>query len=94
MRSVRFKYKGTMVQVTKCLKEEFTFDDSVETVKEALVKLNEHYHMQLTQYVKDQVFIVFEKDDEKSKLLGNENDLTATLGINNVLTFYYPFKGG
>lgn len=94
MRTVRFKYKGTMVQVTKCLNEEFRFDDSLSTVKEALDKLNEHYHMQLTQYVEGQVFIIFNKDDEKNLMLGNDNDLETPLGINNVITFYYPFKGG
>lgn len=94
MQTILFKYKGTMVQVTKCLKEVFKYDDSLKTVREALDKLNEHYQLQLSQYVENKVFIVFEKDGEKSMMLSSETDLEASLGINNVITFYYPFKGG
>ncbi|HZK61390.1 MAG TPA: hypothetical protein VFC41_04890 [Anaerovoracaceae bacterium] len=94
MQTIIFKYKGTMIQVTKCLNEVFKYEDSLKTVREALNKLNENYQMQLSQYIEKKVFIVFEKDGEKSTMLSNEIDLETYLGINNVITFYYPFKGG
>ena len=83
-----------MIKVTNALKEDIDFTEPVTTVREALHALNRQYDNNLSQYVDENAGIILEKDGNPGVLVDRDDLLDTELGDTNVITFFYPFKGG
>lgn len=93
MQKICFEYKGTMINITNKLTETFECNPPLITVREAIYMLNDNYDHKLDDYVLSNISVVL-KNGDNNYLITTEDGLNIKLGDSNIITFFYPFKGG
>jgi hypothetical protein len=94
MSKVTFKYKGTMIKTTNRLSESFEYDGSVATVQDALQALDRRYNNDLSRFFCGEASVILERDGSPGSLIKPDAMTDEKLGNTNIITFFYPFKGG
>ena len=93
-RVIKFRFAGTVVNVTQTQRDQIKVGHEVETVYDAIAKIDSQYDNKILPEIENGFQFILKCDGGSSRLISIEKIKEAKLGNHNEITFFYPFKGG